>query len=52
MGSGITEVMAAVKAQGIGPAGLWFTHHRKMDPATFDFEICCLSLHQSLPSAG
>ncbi len=40
MGPGIAEVMAAVKAQGIGPAGPWFTHHLKMDPATFDFEIC------------
>lgn len=40
MGPGITEVMAAVKAQGIGPAGPWFTHHLKMDPAIFDFEIC------------
>ena len=40
MGPGISEVMAAVKAQGIGPAGPWFTHHRKMDSATFDFEIC------------
>jgi effector-binding domain-containing protein len=40
MGPGITEVIAAVKAQGIGPAGPWFTHHLKMNPATFDFEIC------------
>jgi uncharacterized protein YndB with AHSA1/START domain/effector-binding domain-containing protein len=40
MGPGLTEVMAAVKAQGIGPAGPWFTHHLKMNPATFDFEIC------------
>jgi effector-binding domain-containing protein len=40
MGTGIAEVMEAVKAQGIGPAGPWFTHHLKMDPATFDFEIC------------
>lgn len=40
MGPGIGEVMAAVVAQGIGPAGPWFTHHLKMDPATFDFEIC------------
>ncbi len=39
MGPGIEEVMGAVRAQGIGPAGPWFTHHRKMDPATFDFEI-------------
>jgi effector-binding domain-containing protein len=40
MGPGIAEVLAAVKAQGIGPAGPWFTHHLNMDPATFDFEIC------------
>jgi effector-binding domain-containing protein len=40
MGPGIGEIMAAVKEQGIGPAGPWFTHHLKMDPATFDFEIC------------
>jgi effector-binding domain-containing protein len=40
MGPGISEVMAAVAAQGKGPAGPWFTHHLRMDPATFDFEIC------------
>lgn len=40
MGPGIGEVMAAVAAQGVGPAGPWFAHHLKMDPATFDFEIC------------
>jgi len=40
MGPGLTEVMAAVEAQRIGPAGPWFTHHLKMNPATFDFEIC------------
>ncbi len=39
MGPGITELMAAVAAQGITPAGPWFTHHLRMDPATFDFEI-------------
>ena len=37
---GLTEVMAAVKAQGIGPPGPWFTHHLKMNSAIFDFEIC------------
>lgn len=40
MGPGISEVMAAAAAQGVGPAGAWFTHHLKMDPSTFDFEIC------------
>jgi effector-binding domain-containing protein len=40
MGPGLTEIMTAVQQQGIGPAGPWFTHHLKMNPATFDFEIC------------
>jgi uncharacterized protein YndB with AHSA1/START domain/effector-binding domain-containing protein len=40
MGPGLTEIMTAVKGQGIGPTGPWFTHHLKMSPATFDFEIC------------
>jgi effector-binding domain-containing protein len=40
MGPGIGELMAVAGAQGIGPAGPWFTHHLKMDPEVFDFEIC------------
>ena len=40
MGPGLGELMAAVGAQGIGPAGPWFTHHLRMDPQVFDFEIC------------
>ncbi len=39
MGPGISELMATVAAQGIAPAGPWFTHHLKMDPEVFDFEI-------------
>ena len=39
MGPGIGELMAAVKAQGIGPTGPWFSHHLAMHPDTFDFEI-------------
>jgi effector-binding domain-containing protein len=39
MGPGIAEVMAAVAAQGIGPAGPVFSHHLKMAPDMFDFEI-------------
>jgi effector-binding domain-containing protein len=39
MGPGISEVRAAVAAQGIAPAGPWFTHHLRMDPDTFDFEV-------------
>jgi uncharacterized protein YndB with AHSA1/START domain/effector-binding domain-containing protein len=39
MGPGHGELMAAVAAQGIAPAGPWFTHHLRMDPHIFDFEI-------------
>ena len=39
MGPGISELMATVAAQGIAPAGPWFTHHLRIDPAIFDFEI-------------
>src|SRR3954454_15590204 len=40
MGPGIGELRAAVAAQGIAPAGPRFTHHLRMDPEIFDFEIC------------
>lgn len=39
MGPARAELMAAVAAQGIAPTGAWFTHHLKMQPDTFDFEI-------------
>lgn len=39
MGPAIGEVMEAVKAQGIGPAGPLFSHHFKMQPDIFDFEV-------------
>jgi effector-binding domain-containing protein len=40
MGPGITELMATVGAQGIGPTGPWFTHHFRIDAQGWDFEIC------------
>lgn len=40
MGPGAIEAMEAARAQGIGPTGPWFTHHLKIDPEVFDFEIC------------
>jgi effector-binding domain-containing protein len=40
MGPGLDELRAAVAAQGVAAAGPWFTHHLRMDPGTFDFEIC------------
>ncbi len=39
MGPGHRELLAALAAQGIAPAGPWLTHHLRMDPEIFDFEI-------------
>ena len=39
MGPGIAELMAAVAAQGLAPAGPIFSHHLRMDPGIFDFEL-------------
>lgn len=39
MGPGITEVFAAIKAQGMTPAGAWVNHHFKNPGTHFDFEI-------------
>lgn len=39
MGPGYKELMDTLRAQAITPAGPWLTHHFKMDPAIFDFEI-------------
>jgi effector-binding domain-containing protein len=39
MGPGLKEVMDVIAAQGLAPAGPWFTHHLKFSPGTFDFEI-------------
>lgn len=40
MGPGFEELLSTVAAQGITPTGPWFTHHFRMDPEVFDFEIC------------
>lgn len=39
MGPAIEEVLQAVKEQGAAPAGPVFTHHLKIDPEVFDFEV-------------
>ncbi|MBI2824298.1 MAG: GyrI-like domain-containing protein [Planctomycetia bacterium] len=39
MGLAVQEVAAAATAQGIGPAGPLFSHHARVDPVTFDFEV-------------
>jgi effector-binding domain-containing protein len=39
MGPAIQEVMAAVQAQGVGPAGRLFSNHSRVDPEVFEFEV-------------
>jgi effector-binding domain-containing protein len=39
MGPGYNELMSTLKSQGITPTGPWFSHHLRMDPSLFDFEI-------------
>jgi effector-binding domain-containing protein len=51
MGPGLGEVKAALAAQGIAPAGPWFTHHLRMDPALFDFEVC-VPVEEPVAAAG
>jgi effector-binding domain-containing protein len=45
MGPARAELMEAVASQEIAVTGPWFTHHLKMDPEIFDFEV-------SVPLAG
>jgi effector-binding domain-containing protein len=35
----IEELVATARAQGVGPAGPIFSHHFRMDPEVFDFEV-------------
>lgn len=39
MGPAMQEVMQTLAAQGIAPTGPLFSHHFRMDPAVFDFEV-------------
>lgn len=39
MGPGMAELMATLAAQGIAPAGPMYSHHFRMHPDVFDFEI-------------
>jgi effector-binding domain-containing protein len=40
MGPGLHELRRTVAAQEIEVVAPWFTHHLRMSPAFFDFEIC------------
>ena len=51
MGPAIQEVMSAVALQGVGPAGPWLSHHLRMAPEVFDFEVA-VPVHGTVTSAG
>src|SRR5882757_7917642 len=38
-GPAVGELMATLAAQGVEPVGAVFSHHLKMAPDTFDFEL-------------
>jgi effector-binding domain-containing protein len=40
MHSGLGELSAALKSQGVKPTGPWFTHHFRRPTETFDLRIC------------
>ena len=49
MGPGYQELMETLKAQGVAPTGPWFTHHFRMEPDVFDFEIAAPVAARSSP---
>ena len=40
MGPGLGELRGVVASQGVAADGPWCTHHLRIDPEVFDFEIC------------
>jgi hypothetical protein len=50
MGPGLRELKEEVEAQGIAIAGPWFTHHLRLHPATFDFELSVPVAKQVTPA--
>lgn len=40
MTAAIGEITAALKAQGVEPAGAWYAHHHRRPTDTFDFDVC------------
>ena len=39
MGPAHQELFATLAAQGVTPTGPWFSHHFRMDPNVWDFEV-------------
>ncbi len=50
MGPAIQEVIETVKKQGVGISGPVFSHHFRMDPEVFDFEVGVLTQELVAPA--
>lgn len=51
MGPARVELLEVLAAQGIAPTGPMFTHHFRMDPELFDFEVG-LPVNEAVRPAG
>lgn len=51
MGPGLHEIRMALAAQGVAQIGPWFSHHRRITPDAFDFEIC-VPVAESIAAVG
>jgi effector-binding domain-containing protein len=40
MDPALRELKATLAGQGVKPIGPWFTHHLRIDPKAFDFNVC------------
>ena len=52
MGPTIGKVFETIAAQGIAPAGPWFTHHLRRPTETFDFEVSVPVARAIAPAGG
>lgn len=50
MGPGYEEIFKAIAEQGNEPVGRWFTHHLRIEPGIFDFEISVPVKNPIIPS--
>jgi effector-binding domain-containing protein len=51
MGPALQELMTTIAAQGVEPAGPWFTHHLRRPANSFDFEVS-VPVVKSIKAAG
>jgi hypothetical protein len=50
MGPAYDELLRTLAAMGVSPTGPWLTHHLRMSPDVFDFEVAVPVAHPIAPS--